>query len=306
MKKKQDLSIVVSTYNRADSLRDTLKALKEQKFDPSCRVEIIVIDNNSSEHTRPVAEEAIASSPFPMRYVFEKIQGISAARNRGIAESAGEYIFFTDDDIVPPDTWAQALLNGMRKFQADCAGGAVLPLWYQEPPDWLREPGRQFGLLAMMDRGEEPLVADQNTGHFLVGANMGFKKSALDELGGFRTDLGAVGNELMRGEDMELIKRFIRANKKVMYIPGAPVRHKVQPERLKLSYMRKWQYDAGKSFARSSKHEPGMPRWLVRECLENGLAAVWNYATFQKLKGVNAEERFWNKLGMLRELGRKK
>ena len=53
-----DASIIVCTYNRAESLRDTLRALRAQRTAASRHWEVIIVDNNSKDHTRNVVEEA--------------------------------------------------------------------------------------------------------------------------------------------------------------------------------------------------------------------------------------------------------
>src|SRR6187551_1034496 len=103
------LSIIVSTYNRADLLGEALGSILEQEAVSSWAWEVIAVDNNSTDNTRAVAEMLLAQYPNRLRYVFEAEQGLSAARNRGIRESRGAIIAFTDDDVrVAPD-WVETL-----------------------------------------------------------------------------------------------------------------------------------------------------------------------------------------------------
>lgn len=68
--KNMDASIIVCTYNRAESLRDTLRALQAQQVDAKRSWEVLVVDNNSKDHTRQVVEEAQRHWPR-LRYEFE-------------------------------------------------------------------------------------------------------------------------------------------------------------------------------------------------------------------------------------------
>src|SRR5437762_3176643 len=97
----QKISAIVCTYNRCESLRDTLTALKQQHLRNGSSLEILVVDNNSRDLTKKVVSEAAKESGWPIRYVFESRQGKSSALNRGIREAAGEFLVMTDDDMIP-------------------------------------------------------------------------------------------------------------------------------------------------------------------------------------------------------------
>ena len=129
-----------------------------------------------------------------------------------------------------------------------------------------------------------------------------YRKSVFGEVGLFRTDLGPKGEELSRGDDSEMVSRLFKSQKCVLYTPKAIVRHKIPRERLNMKYLRKWQFDSGKSFAKISKKNETVPKWLVRECLESGLTALWNYIRGAQLIPVCAEENFWNNSGMIAEM----
>ena len=141
-----DASIIVCTYNRAESLKDTLAALAKLDVLPTREWEVVIVDNNSRDHTRQVVEEMQRTWPR-LRYVFEPEQGLSHARNRGIAESNGEITLFTDDDVLPEPDWLETTLAGMTEYGADACGGYIAPIWETPPPAWLTE--RFYGFLAV-------------------------------------------------------------------------------------------------------------------------------------------------------------
>src|SRR5215216_7792008 len=87
---RKKFSIIIATYNRADDLKDTLANLAQ--LSPAAGWEVIVVDNNSRDHTREVVAEIGARFPVDLRYVFEGEQGRSAALNTGIRAAAGEII----------------------------------------------------------------------------------------------------------------------------------------------------------------------------------------------------------------------
>ncbi len=296
-------SVVVCTFNRCESLRDTLSSLGEQILKEGLELEIIVVDNNSSDRTPQVVEEAAKDSPWPMRYVFEKTQGLSHARNRGIRESHGEFLAFTDDDVLPDRGWVQALYEAFIDHSADCAGGKILPKWTESPPDWcLAEEVRAqlWAVLALLDRGEEMLVAETLNGSFLFGANMAFRKSVFEEVGFFNPALGRSGENLFSGDDTEMLRRALMSRKRVVYSPQAIVYHKVSPERLHIGYLRRWKFNVGLTSARIHPQPSRLvPAWLMRECLSNGLGACAAYVRGSRFMGIARELAFWSQAGRI-------
>ena len=89
-------SVIIATYNRADELPNTLESLKGLQVNEPW--EVIVVDNNSTDNTRNVVE-GVKSFPVPLRYIFEREQGRSAALNAGIRAAQGEILAITDDDV---------------------------------------------------------------------------------------------------------------------------------------------------------------------------------------------------------------
>lgn len=96
--KKIEVSIVIPTYNHASLLGEALESVFAQTYQD---FEIIVVDDGSTDDTagvlRPLVEQGL------IRCIHQQKQGVSAARNRGIAEANGRYIAFLDsDDLFEP------------------------------------------------------------------------------------------------------------------------------------------------------------------------------------------------------------
>src|SRR5207302_9381358 len=89
-------SVVVPTFNRARNISTILESLLAQ--DTDLPYEIIVVDNNSSDETGAVTRVHEARGDGKLRYIFQREQGLSLARNAGIAAAKGEVIAFVDDD----------------------------------------------------------------------------------------------------------------------------------------------------------------------------------------------------------------
>ena len=94
------LSVIICTYNREKYLYNVLKSIAENDFSVD-EYEIVLVNNNSTDGTE--AECGRFRRDFPQvsfRYVVEKNQGLSHARNRGIAEAKGGILIYVDDDAL--------------------------------------------------------------------------------------------------------------------------------------------------------------------------------------------------------------
>lgn len=259
-----DASVIICTYNRGDSLRDTLNAILALK-PPSCLVwEILVVDNNSPDHTRSVVEEAQRNCPDSphstghpkLRYEFESKQGLSHARNHGITYARGEVLLFTDDDVLPEPDWLQTTLEGLKHHQADACGGYIAPIWEVPPPDWLTE--RFYGFLAVRtDREDDYPITSPSQAPF--GANMAFRRQVFDRVGLFDTSRGRKGKVLASGEDGEMFERILAAGLKAVFLGQSRVHHKVESFRTTKTYLRRWRTQSSRNLA-VSRGLPGERR----------------------------------------------
>lgn len=101
------VSVIIPTYNRRDMVVEALRTVFEQKEVPD-EVEVIVVDDGSTDGTA----EALASFGEKIKYFRVERAGVSAARNRGIAESRGDYVAFLDSD----DLWLHGKLSAQMRY----------------------------------------------------------------------------------------------------------------------------------------------------------------------------------------------
>jgi len=99
------VSVIIPTYNRAGKLKEAIDSVLDQDFKD---YELIVVDDGSTDHTR----ELLNGYAETIHAVYQKHQGVSAARNRGIAEAGGALIAFLDSD----DLWLPGKLTAQVKF----------------------------------------------------------------------------------------------------------------------------------------------------------------------------------------------
>lgn len=308
-------TVLVCTYNRASLLRETLTAFAAMTPPEDCTVEIIVVDNNSTDNTPRVIADAVASSPFRIVALHEKRQGKSFALNRGLEATQGDIVALTDDDVWPERDWLRRIVDRFREREVTFVFGKVLPRWaVLPPPDLLTLPARDiWGPLALVDYGDEAAeyVAERTGQPLPIGANLAFTRQALATVGGWRTDLGKVNNTLTSGEDHEIFSRLRRFNLySGFYDPEIAVRHYVPARRLTRRYFRQWFYWSGRTHAlmlddlypqidmTRVMRIAGLPRFLWRQALQQFGRWLWT-----RRPGTPALEALTEELRLLQYCG---
>lgn len=216
-----ELSIAICTHNRAALLKRTLSALLRQA-QPSAALEILVVDNSSTDATRDVVATFAG-----VRYVLEPHLGIAKARNRALSEAQGEWLIYLDDDALPCAGWLEAFRTAIACYEAACLLGRVLLEWEGARPAWF--PPHYETLLSSYDQGEE--AHQVGAGGYLLTTNTAFKRVTMLDLGGFKTNLGHKGKSLLGGEDNDIFNRLITRGESVWYVPQALALHWVPKAR---------------------------------------------------------------------------
>jgi glucosyl-dolichyl phosphate glucuronosyltransferase len=237
------ISVVICTYNREPILREMLASFYQQRSLDAIDHEVIVVDNNSSDGTAE-AVKTFAGSP-PPRYVFEPVQGLSRARNRGISESRGEIVAFLDDDVIVEADWLNAIRRCFDETGADAVGGKSTLLFRSPVPPWLGSGFR--GNLSEVDLGDERL--ETHSPSSLFGVNISFRKSVLTKQGGFYEAVGRIADQLLLGEETRLMKKILADGGRAFYEPRAVVRHIIGPDRLTWEYFHR--YAAGEGLSQA-------------------------------------------------------
>lgn len=253
--KVSSVSILICTYNRAALLGETLASLQKLHRPPDCRVEVVVVDNNSTDETPLVIREATRTAhAFPLISMHENRQGKSFALNTALGRATGDVLALADDDVLPSPEWLHRIVEAFRTRDVTFVFGKVLPRWERVPPPVLMTKEAQdiWGPLALVDYGNEAQEyrADNVVQRLPIGANLSFSRAAIIQIGGWRTDLGKVNNTLISGEDHEIFQHLRRAGLySGYYDPAAAVWHFVPAARVTRRYFRKWFFWHGKTQA---------------------------------------------------------
>jgi len=207
-----ELSVIISTYNRREILQKTLAAYQAQSA-RSGILEVLVLDDESTDGTPEAVSEFSARSELPVRYFRLPHGGQAAARNHGIREAKGRLILFGDDDILPGPNLVAEHLAWHTKYPQAGVGILGLVEWSPEVKptpfmDWLAEEG--FFEYGRLKAGEET-----GFGCF-YSCNLSLKTDFLRENGLFDEDFKSYGFE-----DTELGYRLEKKGFRLLYNPRA-------------------------------------------------------------------------------------
>ena len=202
-------SVIVPTRNRPALLAACLQSFCQLEY-PADAWELIVVNDGGDDLVTAVSAQLQQS--LPLKLVNAPQAGPAAARNRGAAEAAHEFLAFTDDDCrVTPD-WLQQFAAGFAQTGCDALGGS----WRNPQPDKLAMRAAQF-LVAFM-YGFMRDAADNNL--MLVSNNVAYRRAAFTAVHGFNETFPLAG-----GEDMELGFRLVAHGHRQGYWPAAHVWH---------------------------------------------------------------------------------
>jgi hypothetical protein len=247
--------------------------MRELRIPEGLEWEVLVVNNNCTDDTDSVI--ARHARHLPVHRVFEATPGHSNARNRAIAEAGGEFLIWTDDDVLVDPEWLCEYSKAFENWpEATFFGGTIDPWYEHAPPRWInRHIDKLRGVYAIRRLGSEvrPFVGTE----YPFGANMAFRLSTLRTYP-FDSDLGKVKSGTVAGDETDLFSRMQADGHKGVWVGTAKVRHYIPSARMTEGYVRAWLRGCGSLVARSeaSAGSPipgGIPRWMIRQYIQSTL-----------------------------------
>jgi GT2 family glycosyltransferase len=210
------LSVVMATYNRAETIRETLRHLADQSLDPS-EYEVIVIDDGSPDDTRAVVAEWQARAPFKLTYLHHANHGPGYTQNRGLEVARAPVVLLMADDIFMAHGTLEAHLAmhqahpqpevaalGRVEQSPTLDGSLFLRTW------------NPFRFSAFAGQTELPYYR-------FWACNISVKRDFVRRYGPFREQRGRAG--AASHEDPELGYRLSRGGLRILYAPQALGHH---------------------------------------------------------------------------------
>lgn len=235
------ISVIICCYNSASRLPETLRHLAMQKVLEPLQWEVLIIDNGSTDNTAVVAQQEwtkYAGADVPIKIIRENEPGLSAARERGIGESAFDYLIFCDDDNWLQQEYVQnawSVLNGNPSIAA--IGGTNYGVFEQDPPpDWFPYFAHGYAV-GHQGSGELDVLEGEK---YIVGAGMSFRKSAYATVKekGFNFYLtDRIGKKVVGGGDVELCYLFKLAGFKIAFSNKLTLQHYMPAGRITKKYL---------------------------------------------------------------------
>jgi GT2 family glycosyltransferase len=239
---------------------------------PASRREIVVVDNASTDATSGIVGR------YPVRRVFEERRGRPHARNRGIIESSGEIVAFTDADCTVDSDWLTRLIRGFESEDVWAVAGEIFAL----PP----RTGPQRFMAGREERWQRVVLSLPE--RFAITGNVAFRRETFARVGLFDPNF-------VTAEDVDFGWRFFADNGlELRYEPGAAVHHQLRPTARAL-----FRQQAGLGYGRAILRERyGLPRgYALGTYAELGRAvATLARAALRRAKGDDLAFPFYEVL----------
>lgn len=174
------ISVIIPAYNEEKFLSKCLDSLRKQDLDKKY-FEVIVVDNASTDKTAQVAKK------YPFKLISEPTRSVVLARQAGVNASRGEILVSADADTSYPPSWLSRIKHDFEVNPN--AVGVVGWIYFTGTPTLFNMSigfNQQINLFISKYSRKFPLA---------FAANMAFKRSAFDKLGGYPTHLPELGDQ---------------------------------------------------------------------------------------------------------------
>ncbi len=204
------VSVIVPIYNGEQDLPELIECLEKQTF-PREKVEFLLVDNNSSDRTSRILEQA-ANQETKIRHLTQKkIQSSYAARNLGICQAKNDILVFTDADCRPQPNWLIEIVQPFINSKVGIVVGEVAAL---PGKSLLEKYADRNQLMSQKFLLEHPFLPYGQT------ANIAIRKQAFIDVGLFRP-------YLTTGGDADICWRIQKEGKwQLEYAPNAIIKHR--------------------------------------------------------------------------------
>lgn len=276
------VTVAICTWNHCNSLRNTLTSLQDMEVPADIKWEVLIVNNNCTDDTDSVI--ASFSDTLPIRTVLETQQGLSFARNRAVAEARGNFILWTDDDVIVSPRWLAAYADAYRAWpDAAVFGGPIFPELEEKQQAWLLRAIKHeniAGAFAFREFGPEYIKLTLEGNKIPYGPNFAVRAKEQQKFL-YDPGLGRVATSDVRGEEVDVIQRILKSGAEGRWVPDAPVQHVIPEHMQTVGSLRRYYVGQGRFQVRvqlgfKSKPLFGAPRWLWRAAITTHIKYTLN------------------------------
>jgi glycosyltransferase involved in cell wall biosynthesis len=235
------VSVVITVRNEERHLSQLLESLLAQ--DPP--LEIVIVDSESRDRTRGIAEEFARRAPGTVR-VLSKPGSRGIGRNAGVRAARGDVVAFTDGDCFADSGWVAAIRSAAAT--ADVLAGRTVPVG---------KP--QYGHLERVELFQSGYDVTYPS------CNLAYRRELFERLGGFDP-------RFITAEDIDLNLRAVRSGAAIRYLPEAIVYHRMRATFVRFLYQAFWNGYGRKQL--TEKHGSLWGRYRVRRLLAGQRSAI--------------------------------
>jgi cellulose synthase/poly-beta-1,6-N-acetylglucosamine synthase-like glycosyltransferase len=204
------VTVVVPVRNGEQTIQPLLESLQKLDYNRN-KVELIVVDGNSTDKTREIVKQ------YPVKLIIENRKGLNIARNVGIKNGNGEIVAFTDADCIVPSNWITKIVENFKDPIVSCVGGSAKAL----DSDFVSQYADNsiVRLMPFFTKREELEKVKPFFRH-PAGCNMAFRRKVVEEVGFFDENIKYGFDEV------EFADRVCKAGYKMVLDPEVSVWHK--------------------------------------------------------------------------------
>lgn len=296
-------TVTICTRNRAESLRITLQSIISAAKNVTDPWELQIVDNGSTDATQSVIEEFKPS--LPIYRTEAPVPGLSNARNIGIENARGQFIIWTDDDVIVDGNFLSAYFMAFKQYGSDTVfGGTAKPVYEDPKVSWFVAGERYLtNLLAIRDN-QQWVKIEKN--ELPYGLNYAVRAD-IQRKYCYDPELGVAPGRRRGGEETAMLSAALENGETGRWVWAAKVYHRIFAERQTTAYVRQYYQAAGydhplydlRQFKIKYKHVPVRLRFIMFWVALKGLIHLtkgspkWlnSLIVFSQLEGMTIQIR---------------